>query len=139
MTERNTAMETLVAELQATTAGRRVVTRSYRDFADRTDHELRQGVFTVLSKGVRDLTNSPGRMAEFGKHLVTIVGQIVLTESADGAAIESAEFALFADIKALAERQLPEPIGGLQVLSFSQSQQLDAPYGWIAVEIVLEP
>ncbi|HYC64945.1 MAG TPA: hypothetical protein VEC14_09455 [Reyranellaceae bacterium] len=132
MTDLNTVMETLKSRLQSV-APTRIVTRSYRDFADRPKLELEAGVFTVLSRGESDYHDL--HPAEFGTHRMLVIGQILLAEGATGEAVEQAEFALVDEIKAVTTAALPPELDGLTLLRFSQSGQLEAPYGWIVAEL----
>lgn len=118
----------------------RTVTRSLKDFADRKKEELRAGVYTVISMNEGSYQNLPARMAMDGKHRILLVGQIEVDEkmNPDPESIEEAEFAMVEEIKAFA-RTLPVGLCGLEMRGFSQSGQIEYPYGWISVNLEVIP
>lgn len=118
----------------------RTVTRSMKDFADRKKEELRAGVYTVISMNEGSYQNLPDRAAMDGKHRILLVGQIEVDEktSPDPESIEEAEFAMVEEIKAFV-RALPVGLCGLEMRGFSQSGQLEYPYGWISVNLEVIP
>lgn len=125
----NLVKSTLAARVPA-----RVVTRSMQDFTARKRADLLAGVYTIISAGEFGYANYNGREAMDGKHRLLLVGQIELAETAEEEAIEDAEFAMADEVKALV-RNLPVGLCSLVMTGFRQSQQLEAPYGWIAVDL----
>lgn len=128
----------------------RVVTRTFRDF-DARDHttELTPGIFTITFAGVRQYPadrcdqhdgDGPGATA-LPVFRFRIVGQAVLNEddAADGALLEATEFDMLRDIERLADRLVSdhtldhfEVLSRLTLQSVQTSEQLEAPYVWIA-------
>lgn len=108
----------------------RVVTRAMADFASRNTIELESGIFTLLSKGEPRI--------EYGSDILhcLLVGQLLLNEDADGEAIEEAELVMVDDI-----RRFIDGVQGCQVrmTSWHQSQQIEAPYGWITAHLEIGP
>lgn len=114
----------------AAAAPTRVVTRKLEDFSERKSSDLEKGVFTLVSKGEK-------RIDQFISSLnCLLVGQILLGEDSDGEAVEEAELVMLDDV-----RRFISGVQGCQVVmtSWSQSQQIELPYGWIAVELELGP
>ena len=134
MSSEQDVVNALKAELAAT-APARLVTRDYMDFADRDEADLSAGIFTVLAGRGDGYQNLVGRMASNGLLRPVIVGQILLPDSSSGSAVEDAELAMLEDVKTLIRRDdLPPPISGIEFLGFQSSGQLDAPYGWCAIQ-----
>lgn len=123
--------------VKTTLAGRvpaRTVTRSLLDFSGRTHTELQAGVYSIVSEGEGGYANLNGREAMDGKHRMLLVGQFVLAETATKEQIEDAEFAMVEEVKGFV-RDLPAALCSLVMKGFTQSRQMEHPYGWIAVEL----
>lgn len=114
----------------------RVVTRDLKDFADRDKTDVAAGVFTLVSAGEGGYKNYNGREAMDGRHRMLLVGQIELAEDAAGSAVEDAEFAMVEEVKGFM-RALPASLCSLTMTGFRQSGQVDAPYGWVAIDMEL--
>lgn len=130
LAERMAALKTALTTAMPT----RVVTRKLKDYADRKKEDLAVGVFTLISHGERGYKNYNGREAMDGRHRMLLVGQIELIEDAEGDAVEDAEFAMVEEVKAFV-RALPADLCSLVMTGFQQSGQLDAPYGWVAIDL----
>lgn len=114
----------------AAAAPARVTTRKLEGFAERKASDLEQGVFTLVKKGRRDVDTNISYLK------CLLVGQVLINEDADGEAVEEAELLMEDDVQRF--------IGGVQgchisAPSWSQSQQIELPYGWIAVELEIGP
>lgn len=118
----NGAILTAIQTALAAAAPARTVTRSLKDFGDRAAAELQAGVLTLLSRGARNEETLD----------LLLVGQIELAESATGEEIEEAELSLLDDVRRFAAR-----VEGVIVTirSYQLSQQLERPYGWIALQV----
>lgn len=142
-----------IAGALALLAPDRVVTRTYRDFEQHAHEDLESGVFTVLAGGVSryptdwcDTLDAEGPTATaLPVFAFRILGQGVLAEGADGADIEAAEFALMAEIEALAstlvsDESLPghEELCRTVLRGIDQSNQLEAPYYWVTALFALD-
>lgn len=125
----NLIRATLAAALPA-----RVVTRDLLDFSMREAADLEAGIYTLLSKGESGYQNLLGRLAMDGAQRILLVGQIQLEADVLPSAIEDAEFDMVQEIKEFL-RALPATLCRLQMKGFNQSQQIDAPYGWVAIEL----
>lgn len=129
-------MDLIVATLEARVP-LRIVTRSLQDFSQRQPAQLKRGVYTLVSQGEAGYRNLLGRAARDGRHHLLLVGQIQLGEKVGTEDIEDAEFEMVEEIKAFC-RALPAPLACLEMTGFRQSGQVDAPYGWIAVDMEME-
>jgi hypothetical protein len=133
MSELADRMNLIRTQLQAAMPAR-VVTRDLLDFALRDRADLEAGIFTLVSRGESGYQNLWGRAAEDGAHPIMLVGQIQLDEDANPSQIEDAEFLMVEQIKAFV-RTVPPELCRLQMLRFRQSEQMDAPYGWVTIEL----
>ena len=143
MNEFEQRLEDLAAALAAA-APARIVTRDYQDRAMRAEADLVTGVFTVIGRGGHDFANRPGRMADLGASRALVTGQLLVDEAAlgreaVGSDVEAAEFDLLGELQAMAQGALPTSIGGLRLVKFDQSGQLETPYGWIASVWEIDP
>lgn len=112
----------------------RVVTRTFKDFADRDRNLLSQGIYTLISQGEDGYDNLNGREAMDGTHRILLSAQIELPEESSGELIEETEFVMIEEIKAFM-RALPASLCCLTMTGFNQSGQLDAPYGWALITL----
>lgn len=126
-----TSLENLRAGLQAALPTR-VVTRDLRDFAQHAQADLEAGVLTLISHRESGYANYRGREADLGKLAIITVGQLKLPEDAQPSAVEDAEFAFAEEVKAFLQTVLPVEAVVLQETRFSG--QLEAPYGWFAMD-----
>lgn len=121
------ALKDLLVEL----CPERVVTRTFKDFAQRDKDDLKKGVWTLVFQGVTStgkLGGSPARVK------LLLMGQFVADEEAEGSEIEAGEIAMInevTDLKREAGERYPK-IPTLEVLEVATSSQLDAPFGWVA-------
>lgn len=137
MSPLGTRMAAIAAALAAMYPARKV-RRSFVDFAQLPEGDLRAGVYTLVSKGEHDFTSVSGYIAMDGTHDIVLLGQLVLQEKAAGEEIEEAEFTMIEEVKAFC-RNLPAALCSLQPTSFGQSQQMTRPYGWIGCDLVYVP
>lgn len=110
----------------------RIITRSFKPHEQYKPAQLEKGVVTLLSNGEKDYSNVLGRLAEEGTLGLIIIGQIRVKEKAEGIDVEQAELDLVHELKEFC-RQPPAGIA-ITMLSFSQSGQLECPYGFISVD-----
>jgi len=122
----------------STFASDRTVSRELKSLDqlnENSGEELETGRYTLLSTGLRDTRNIPGAAVHGGTWDIVIIGQIRLVESATGVAVETAESQMFAQISDWLNSPIDDEINCLEVISMTQSQQLETPYGWIAIKI----
>lgn len=125
------ALKTRMAAVMTT----RVVTRDFKDFADRAASDLQSGIVSIIGSGEKDYAPILSRAAQLGTVPFVIVGQIKLAEGSAPSAVEDAEDLLAEEIKAFCRDPGSALLGGISMSGFRQSGQMDAPYGWIACDI----
>ncbi|MFZ5658767.1 MAG: hypothetical protein ACOY5C_02795 [Pseudomonadota bacterium] len=120
-------LDQLAASLQAR-CPTRLVGRELRDIDDRLEADLARGVYTLVSRGQPE----PAYLS------LTLIGQIVLPESAARIDVERAELQMLQELQAFARQ--PGTVGlPCRISSWQQSAQLDHPYGWVAAELRVGP
>lgn len=110
----------------------RVVTRDLLPFDLRREADLTAGVLSVVANTESRYANYRGREAQLGRLRVVVVGQIKLAEGVQPSAVEDAEFAFAEAVKDFLGGVLP--VTDVQLLETRFSGQLEAPYGWFAME-----
>lgn len=124
----------LIKTSLATALPSRVVTRDFMPFDQRKATDLASGIYTIISRDEGNYPNYNGREGMDGSQGIKIIGQFVMTEDSLPSAIEDAEFVMVDEIKTFL-RARPAALAQLFMRRFIQSQQLDAPYGWISIEL----
>jgi hypothetical protein len=112
----------------------RVVTRDHKDFGERAEADLVKGVVTIVGLGEKDFSQWVGRETQLGTLPVLIVGQIKVAEGSAPSAVEDAEDTLIEEIKAFCAAP-PAGLGSLSMKGWRQSGQLEAPWGWVSVDV----
>lgn len=130
------ALENLKNALQSAMPTR-VVTRDLMNFDLRQESDLEAGVLTVAANRERGYANYRGREADLGKLSVLVVGQLKLPEAALPSEVEDAEFVFAEEVKGFLRGVLP--IQAADLLETRFSGQLDAPYGWFAMDMEVLP
>lgn len=110
----------------------RVVTRDLLGFEQRAQSDLEAGVLTVIASRESSYANYRGREADLGKVAVAVVGQLKLPEDALPSEVEDAEFAFVEEVKTFLQGS--QPVNAVDLLETRFSGQLDAPYGWFAMD-----
>lgn len=123
-------LETLRADIESAMPTR-VVTRDFKDFADRPLADLEAGVLTIIAQREARYANYRGREADLGKVTLAVVGQIKMPESAAPSQVEDAEFAFAEEAKDYLQGVLP--MNAVDLLETRFSGQLDAPFGWFTM------
>lgn len=137
MSTLGSVLDSIVTQFQAV-APSRTITRSFKSFANLSDGDLSGGRFTLKVAGVENYQNAVGLVMEQGTAKLVIYGQIKLPEDATGEALEEAELLMVEDVRSLAAALDPGLTGALLPIRHTQSQQVDHPYGWVAVECDFE-
>ena len=125
------ALEALKAGLAAAMPAR-VVTRDLLSFDQRQESDLLAGVLTVVTNREGRYANYRGREAQMGRLNVVVVGQLKLAEDALPSAVEDAEFAFVEQVKDFLAGILP--VEAIDLLETRFSGQMEAPYGWFAMD-----
>lgn len=114
----------------------RVVTRSFRNFDYRAPQDLARGVFTILSRsGQFDLSRQ--RLDGSYSHQLLLVGQFVGKEDDEPQQTEAREFAMLEEIFDFVATASGE-LRGLDVVGWRNSMQLEHPWGWVQLDLILE-
>lgn len=124
-----TLLDQLKAALVAA-APTRVVTRTLKDFGDRKKDDLQAGIYTLVHRGQQDTKM-------YQEHLqALLVGQLLVGEKAAPETVEEAELVMLDEI-----RRWADGVQGanVSIAKWSQSQQIEAPFGWVAVELDIGP
>lgn len=125
------ALEALKAGLAAAMPAR-VVTRDLLSFDQRQESDLLAGVLTVVTNREGRYANYRGREAQMGRLNVVVVGQLKLAEDALPSEVEDAEFAFVEQVKDFLAGILP--VEAIDLLETRFSGQMEAPYGWFAMD-----
>lgn len=115
----------------------RIVSRELKDFTERGDDLLVQGVYTVVARSEGDYSHTMGREAHYGTLKIGLLGQIKVAEGSPMYAVEDAEGVLIDEIKALM-RSRTLAINSLKLVATRQSGQLEYPYGWVAFDLTMQ-
>jgi len=130
-----TRLELLVSELESMYPNRRVSTDAYLVNEPKIE-ELRRGLYSVVSTTGRDYRSTITRAVDTGKHGVMIIGRFELSKHATGSDVQDEELRMLSEIKALLNRSdLPEELTGGELISWSQSAQVEVPAGWIVFQL----
>ena len=128
--------------LEAIRAGRaaklpsRVVTRSRIEPAGASPDDVRAGVLCLVSRGGGDFANTLGREGQLGRVNAYLVGYLLVAEDAEPIEIEQAELALLQDVLDWCTAPgTVRPLNAVYPLDWTQSAQLEHPYGWVALRL----
>lgn len=132
-------MVALVASLAAAMPTRHVQ-RKLIDPANESKERLAAGVLCVVSGGGGEFLNYQGREGELGSMNVKVVGFLQVPIKMAGVAttgedVEKAELALLDDLLAWCQLVKPAPIDSTLPGDWRQSQQLEHPMGWLALDL----
>jgi len=125
------ALNLLRDDLQAALPTR-TVTRDLLNFDQRMQVDLEAGVLTLVSSRESQYANYRGREADLGKLALVVVGQLKLAEGSLPSAVEDAEFEFAEAVKDYLKGILP--VSAVDLLETRFSGQLEAPYGWFAMD-----
>lgn len=128
----NAVLDALVASLAAALP-ERYVQRSLIDPASAPRASLLAGTVCVVSGGGGGFANYRGREGDLGHMNVTAVGFVQVAESSEPADVERAELDLLGDLLWWVNSTA---VPGLDVIypgDWTQSRQLEHPYGWVAL------
>lgn len=136
MGDRANRMAAIVAALTAA-CPTRVVTRDYQDIGRVSAADLTAGRITVLGQGEGKYQNLRGRPGQDSQQRIMLIGQLKVAETESTSTVEDAEFALFEEILAAFAAAQGYPLNCLDLVDFTQSGGLEAPYGWFTVDLHL--
>lgn len=129
-----TVLEALRSGLAAAMPARQV-SRRFRAMGELSAAALAAGDVAIVCRGEKDFANYNGREAQLGTLEVMLVGRLQVGDE-DGLAVEQAELALAGEVKAfVATRPWPAGIDDIRFLRVRQSGQLEAPFGWVVMDL----
>lgn len=133
----NAVLDAIVASLAAALPAR-VAQRSLVDPANANVAALTAGVICVVSEGGGNFANYRGREGDLGTMNVRLVGFLQVLESSTPADIERAELTLLGELLTWVSTTA---VPGLDVMypgDWVQSKQLEHPYGWLALALIVK-
>lgn len=130
----DSAMEAIKDSLAAALP-HRYVQRSLVDPANVPAEKLRAGLLCVVSEGGGDFANYMGREADLGRMQVRLVGFVLVEESAEPVEVERAELALLGEVLLWLNTTKVPGTDTLYPGDWSQSKQLEHPYGWLVLAL----
>lgn len=129
------ALEAIKASLAAALPLRHVQ-RSLANPASLERAKLLAGVVCVVSEGGGDFANYMGREGDLGHLQVSLVGFLQVEEGTLPEAIELAELALLQDLLDWTrDTGAIDPADSALPTDFTQSKQLEHPYGWVLLKL----
>ncbi len=122
----------------------RAITRTYKTIQDRSEKELKSGVYTLLSRGIEGYNYEASDHAggidapsqtELGSFEFVITGQMKLKEKCNGEDVDAAEFAMIKDLETFADQGIDDDeLKDLLLVRSVMSQQMESPYAWVYTE-----
>ncbi|MGE0350949.1 hypothetical protein [Hydrogenophaga sp.] len=134
MSDANGALDAIEASLFAT-LGDRHVQRGLADPAAADRQHLLDGLVCVVGQGGGSFANYLGREGQLGLMTVMLVGFLLVEEDTEPVAIEQAELALLQELLDWTAHPNNPGLNSVLPLEFRQSQQLEHPYGWVALSL----
>ncbi|OGA98124.1 MAG: hypothetical protein A3E79_11750 [Burkholderiales bacterium RIFCSPHIGHO2_12_FULL_61_11] len=133
----NAVLDAIVASLAAAMPTR-FVQRSLVDPANALAAQLLAGLVCVVNEGGGDFANYRGREGDLGKMDVRLVGFVKVDEGTVAADVERAELDLLGSLLLWVNTTA---VPGLDVVTpgdWTQSKQLEHPYGWLALALTVK-
>lgn len=133
----NAALDAIVASLSAALPTRHVQ-RSLVDPANEVSDRLLAGVVCVVSEGGGKFANYRGREGDLGQMDVRLVGFVQVAEDAVSADVERAELTLLGDFLRWVSTTAVPGLDTVMPGDWAQSKQLEHPYGWLVLALVVK-
>jgi hypothetical protein len=130
----NAVLDAIVTSLGAALPLRHVQ-RSLVDPANESRERLLAGVICIVNGGGGGFANYRGREGDLGTMNVHLVGFVQVAEGSLPADVERAELAVLGDVLGWVNTV---GVPGLDVVypgDWTQSKQLEHPYGWLALAL----
>ena len=134
--ERDTLLQ-LMADSMQDAMPLRKVTRTLLDPADISADDLAAGVLCVVAGGGGQFVNWQGREGELGTVRGSVVGVVQVGEKEAPLETERAERALLEEVLTWVGDVHPPEIGAVYPGDYQQSNQLEHPIGWFALQFEL--
>ena len=130
----NAVLDALVASLAAGLPTR-FVQRSLVDPANEKIERVQAGLLCVVSKGGGSFANYRGREGDLGTMQVSVVGFVQVSEKSLPADVERAELTLLGELLAWVSTTKVLGIDVVTPGDWTQSKQLEHPYGWLVLAL----
>jgi len=134
MSDANGALDAIEASLFGTLTNRKVK-RGLIDPAAADRQALLDGLICIVGEGGGSFANYLGREGQLGLMRVMLVGFLLVEENTDPVEIERAELALLQELLDWTTYPNNPGLNSVLPLEFRQSQQLEHPYGWLALSL----
>jgi hypothetical protein len=130
------ALDALQASMAAAMPARTVQRNLPADPANLPREQLLAGVLCLVSEGGGGFANYLGREGQLGTMQLSVVGFLQVAEDSEPADIERAELALLDDVLAwCADTGDIDPATGVLPEDWTQSKQIEHPFGWLIVRL----
>lgn len=135
----NAALQAIKDSLAAKLVAR-IVSRSLKDQANLPDADQQAGVICVVNEGGDEFANYMGREGDLGLIYPSLVAYVKVAEDSEPEAVEIAELAILKDMLDWTNDQGAVRAGdSVLPISFTQSKQLEHPYGWVVLKLEVRP
>jgi hypothetical protein len=130
------ALEAVKASLAAAFPARTVTRSLPRDPANLPREQLLAGVLCLVSEDGGDFANYYGREGELGHLKASVVGFLQVAEDTEPEAIERAELALLQELLDwTGNTGNIDPASSALPEGWTQSKQLEHPFGWLILQL----
>lgn len=133
----NAVMDAIEASLAAAMP-ERYVQRNLADWSTAPKEQLEAGLVCLVSGGGGGFANYRGREGDLGHMNVYLAGFVKVAESSTSADVERAELELLGDLLTWVNTT---GVPGLDVVEpgdWKQSKQLERPYGWLVLDLLVK-
>ena len=128
----NLVLDALVASLAAALPTR-FVQRSLADPANEKTERVQAGLLCVVAKGGGSFANYRGREGDLGTMQVSVVGFVQVGEKSLPADVERTELDLLGELLGWVSTTKVLGIDVVTPGDWTQSKQLEHPYGWLVL------
>lgn len=136
----NTALQAVADSLAAKLPARVVGRSLLADLSQVPQADLLAGVLCVVADAGSGFATHRGREADMGTLKFDLVGYVLVPDDQPPASVEQAELALLQDVLDwVANPGAVHPVNGVYPQTVAFSKQLDAPYGWVGIEMQTRP
>ncbi len=139
ITDPNVVLDAIKDSLEAALPNRSVRRSLLLDPSSESNAVMNAGVICIVTEGGGQFANYRGREAQLGQLNARLVGFVKVAEKSAPEEVERAELALLTDLLGwLAAPSVP----GLDVVypgEWAQSKQLEHPYGWLTLSLIVKP
>lgn len=133
----NAVLDAIVASIAAALPAR-YVQRSLVEPANAKQAQLTAGLVCVVSGGGGRFANYRGREGDLGHMDVHLVGFVKVAESSESADVERAELTLLGDLLTWVNTTGAPGLDVVEPGDWTQSKQLEHPYGWLALALLVK-